>query len=73
MVAYSTSKKFTEKKTRTVDVSADAVKTTLKKLKAGKKYYVKVLPYTELYNPLQCADETVYGQWSKVKKFKAKK
>ena len=72
VVAYSTSKKFTKKTTKTVNVSAKATKKTLKKLKAGKTYYVRVRVYDTLYNS-EGAQTKYYSDWSKVKRFKAKK
>lgn len=55
-VTYSTSKKFTKKTTKTITVKSN--KATLKKLKKGKKYYVKV-----------CAVKTsrIHGIYSTVK------
>ena len=46
VVEYSTSKKFTSKTTKKVTIKkGKTVKTTLKKLKSGKKYYVRVKAY----------------------------
>ncbi len=59
-IYYSTSKKFKKKKQRTVKKN----KVTLKKLKTGRTYYVKVRAYTVDGN------RKVYGKWSKVVKKK---
>ena len=61
-IKYSTSKKFTKKTTKTLDVKKNVV--TLKKLKSGKKYYVKVRAYVNVNN------SPVVGKWSRVKKLK---
>ncbi len=66
-VVYSTSKKFTDKTTKTATVKKyKTVKTTLKKLKKGKKYYVKVRAY-KVFNK-----KNVYGGYSAVKSVKVK-
>ena len=66
-VQYSTSKKFTEKTTKKVTVkNAKAKKTTLKKLKSGKKYYVKVRGYKTVDG------KKLYGAYSEVKTVKVK-
>lgn len=66
-VAYSTSKKFTSKTTKTATVKKyKTVKTTLKKLKKGKKYYIKVRAY-KVFNK-----KNVYGGYSAVKSVKVK-
>ena len=72
-IAYSTSKKFSKKTTKRVTASAKSAKKTIKKLKAGKRYYVKVRSYNKIYDPAKEKKVNVYGKWSKVKKFKAKK
>ena len=63
-VTYSLKKGF--KKAKTVNVSASKAKVTLKKLKSGKVYYVKVRAY-KVYR-----GQTYYGAYSKVKKIKVK-
>lgn len=60
---YSTSKKFKKKSAKTVKKP----KLTIKKLKSGKTYFVKVRAYT-LKN-----GKKVYGAWSKTMKKKVKK
>ncbi len=66
-VVYSTSKNFTESTTKKVNVKkASTVKATLKSLKKGKKYYVKVRAY-------KTADgKKIYGAYSAVKNIKVK-
>lgn len=66
-VVYSTSKKFTKKTTKTVTIKkAKTVKTTVKKLKKGKKYFVKVRAYKVVNG------KKVYSAWSTVKNVKVK-
>lgn len=42
---YSTSSKFSKKKTKTVKLSKSSKSKTIKKLKSGKKYYVRIRSY----------------------------
>lgn len=65
-VQYSTSKKFTKKTTKTVTAKKSAKKTTIKKLKKGKKYYVRVRTYKTVNG------KKVYSSWSAVKNVKVK-
>ena len=66
-VAYSTSKKFTKKTTKTVTIKkAKTKKTTIKKLTKGKKYYVKVRAYKTV------GKTKIYGAYSAVKNVKVK-
>ncbi len=64
-VQYSTSEKFTKKTTKTATVKkSSAKKYTIKKLKKGKKYYVKVRAYKT------DSGKRLYGAWSAVKSVK---
>ena len=63
-VKVSVNKKF--KKKTTVTVASNKVRIVVKKLKAGKKYFVKARTYTIVNG------KKVYGKWSKVKKIKNK-
>lgn len=56
----STTKKFKNKKTKTVN--ARKIKVTIKKMNTKKKYYVKA----RAYKKVNCI--TVYGPWSKIKR-----
>lgn len=64
-IKYSTTKKF--KSGYTNDVIITKTKTTLKGLKAKKKYYIKSRAYAASNGKL------VYSKWSKVKVVKVKK
>lgn len=66
VVEYSTSKKFTKKTTKKVTIKGKTTKTTLKKLKSGKKYYVRVKAYKTV------SKKAVYGNYSSVKSVKVK-
>ncbi len=73
-IVYSTSKKFTGKTTKKVYVSRKTTGKNLNKLKAGKRYYVKVRTCTLVKNPTTGKNERIYGRkYSKVKRFRAKK
>ena len=64
---YSTSSKFTKKTTKTVKVKGNTkFAKTVKKLKAKKKYYVRVRAYKD------GKAVTVYTKWSKTKAVKTK-
>lgn len=65
-VAYSTSKKFAAAKTK--QITSTSAKATMKKLKKGRKYYVKVRAYT-----VDSAKNKLYGAYSKAKHVKVKK
>jgi len=64
-IHYSTSKKFKKAKTVTVKGSKKT-KTTLKKLKKGKKYYVRIRAYKTING------KKYYFIWSKKKSVKIK-
>lgn len=66
-IQYGTSSKFTKTKTKTVTAKKKKTSVTLKKLKKGKKYYVRVRAYKS-YGAV-----TYYGAWSSKKSVKIKK
>lgn len=60
-IQYATNKKF--KKAKTVKIKkATTVKKTVKKLKSGKKYYIRVRAFKKI------GKKTVYAKWAKYKK-----
>lgn len=63
-IAYSTNKKF--KNYKKVDVKKGKKSATLKKLKSGKKYYIRVCAYKSVGKTKIC------GAWSKAKPVKTK-
>ena len=66
-VQYSTSKKFTKKTTKAVKVATQkGLKKTVKGLKSGKKYYVRVRAYK------MNGKKTVYSAWTAKKSVKVK-
>lgn len=65
-VQYSTSGSFKSKKTAKIS-KASTVSKTIKKLKPGKKYYVRVRSYAVVNG------KKVYSAWSKKKSIKVKK
>lgn len=65
-IQYSTSSKFTKKTTKSVTVSkAKTTSTTVKKLKAKKKYYVRIRTYKNV--KFNGKTVKVYSSWSKAK------
>jgi len=65
---YSTTKKFTKSKTKTVKVKKGTTTSkTIKKLKKGKKYYVRVRAYKTVKG------KKYYGKYSAIKSVKIKK
>ena len=67
-IQYSTSKKFTKKTSKTKRINkTSTTKLTVKKLKAGKKYYVRVRTYKTDNG------KKYYSGWSKVKSVTTKK
>jgi ABC-type transporter Mla subunit MlaD len=67
-VNYKTGKKAKNKKVNKKTSGAKTLKCTLKKLKKGKKYYVQVIPYTNVKNRVTGVKTTIDGQKSNVKK-----
>jgi hypothetical protein len=66
-VQYSTSSKFTKKTTKTVTVkSAKTTSTTIRKLKAKKKYYIRIRTYKTV------GGKKYYSGWSKAKSLTTK-
>jgi hypothetical protein len=66
-IQYSTSTKFTKKATKTATVkSAKTTSTTVKKLSAKKKYYVRIRTYKTV------GGKKYYSDWSKVMSVKTK-
>lgn len=70
-IKYSTDKKF-KKSVKTIIIDKSNAKKILKKLKPGKKLYVKIRAYKNIKNPASGKKTTVYGVWSKVKSIKVK-
>lgn len=71
-IYYSTSKNFSSKNTKKITVSGNKnVSKTIKSLKKGKKYYVKVRSYKTA--KINGKNQKLYGSWSKVKNITAKK
>ena len=66
-VAYSTSVNFAKSKTKYKTISAKTSSGLIKKLKKGKKYYIKARAYT------LDGTKKIYGDWSKIKIIKVKK
>ena len=71
-ILCSSSKKFTKKTTKKFTAKAGLTSKVLKKLKPGKKYFVKVRAYTTVYDPIANQKVKVYTQYSNIKKIKAK-
>ena len=66
-IKYSKSKKFSKRSTKTVTVKSYKTSSkTIKKLKARKKYYVRVRAYKTVKG------SKYYSSWSKTKSVKAK-
>ncbi|WP_022762420.1 MULTISPECIES: CAP domain-containing protein [unclassified Butyrivibrio] len=63
-IQYATNKKFSDAKTKTFAGSKSSAK--IKKLKSGKKYFVRIRCYKNIYGM------KVYSGWSKTKKIKVK-
>ncbi len=70
-IQYSTSKKFTKKTAKTVTIKKNKTTSkTVKKLKAKKKYYVRIRTYKNV--KLNGKTVKVYSSWSKAKTVKTK-
>lgn len=65
-IAYSTSSGFKKAATKAINTAKKSY--TIKKLKKGKTYYIKVRAYVK-----DSAGKKVYGKYSKVKKIKIRK
>ncbi len=71
-IQYSTSKKFTKKTTDTVTIkNAKTTSKTISKLKAKKKYYVRIRAYKTV--KVNGKLTKIYSDWSGVKKVTTKK
>lgn len=65
-IQYSTSKKFTKKTTKSLLIkNKKTVKTTIKKPKSGKKYYVRIRTYKTV--KVNGKSTKMYSAWSKSK------
>ncbi len=69
-IAYSISSNFTKKMTKTVAAGKSASSKTIPKLKAGKKYYVRLRAYKTV--KVQGKQKKLYAGWSKVETVKVK-
>lgn len=67
LVGFATDSKFKKNKVRTTVNKNKTLSATVKKLKPGKKYYVRVCAYAK------SGKTKVQGDWSKVKTVKVKK
>ena len=70
-IKYSLKKSMKKAKTVTVK-SAKTRSATLKKLRAKKRYYVRMRPVTYVLNTATGKKTKVYGKWTAIKSFKAK-
>ncbi len=71
-IQYSTKKKFTGKTTKTKLIKKNKkTSKSITKLKAGKKYYVRVRTYKKV--KVKGKNTNIYSSWSKVKRVKTKK
>ncbi|MBQ9062466.1 MAG: fibronectin type III domain-containing protein [Eubacterium sp.] len=71
-IQYSTNKKF-KKANKIVNIKNSKKKNaTIKKLKAGKIYYVRIRPYVTVKDA-NGSKQTVYGKWSKAKRIRSSK
>ncbi len=70
-IQYSTSKKFTKKATTSILGSKKAVSKGVSKLKAKKKYYIRIRTFKNV--KVSGKDTTLFSSWSKVKSVTTKK
>lgn len=70
-IAYSISSRFPKKTTKTVTAGKNASSKTISKLKAGRKYYVRIRAYKTV--KVQGEQKNLYASWSKIKTVKVKK
>lgn len=70
-VKYSTSKSFTSKNTVTKNVSKNKVSLSVSKLKANKKYYIKIRTYKTV--KINGKSKKIYSSWSSIKSITTKK
>lgn len=67
VIQYSTDKSFRKSKTKSVTIkTAKTTKTTIRKLKSNKKYYIRIRTYSTK------GGKKVYSKWSKAKSVKVK-
>ncbi len=71
-ILYGTSKSFAKSKTKTKTVKGSLTKTTLKNLRKGKTYYVKIRALTETTDTREYK-RTMTGAWSAVYKISVPK
>lgn len=70
-IQYSTSSKFTKKTTASLQISKKSVSRSVTKLKAKKKYYIRIRTYKNV--KVAGKDTALYSSWSKVKSVTTKK
>ena len=71
-ISYSTSKKFVKKSTKTAYIKkAKTTTKTISKLKAKKKYYVRIRTYKDV--KIKGKTTKIYSSWSKIKTVTTKK
>lgn len=72
-IQYSTSKKFTSKKTKSITIKSNKSKSpskAVKNLKSKKTYYIRIRTYKTV--KLKGKNVKIYSKWSTVKKVKTK-
>ncbi len=70
IIQYSTSNKFDKKYTKNLVVNKKSTTRTIKKLKSGKRYYVRIRVYNTV--KLNNKNKKLYSSWSKIKPVKIK-